>query len=428
MRSGFAMRLAPWLLLCAGCFGAGGIDPPGDRFFYPTGLALAPGGRYLLVGNSNFDLRYNAGTVVVVDLQRVEAEIASCSGRCTDPRDEKDFLRTDSTVVIGSQITDLAVAPDGLRAYAAVRGNASLTWFDLAEDAADGQRVLSCSADPATGARSCDSTHEVTHTSYATGTLWLPAEPYALMADQNWLFTGHVDSGRVTVFDVSEGRAPRLVRVLDSFPDGVNAFGQQPRPAAPDRAWYWVVSRYSSRLMPFMVSMPGRESGEGPAVSTGPTLSVSSNNPGDDCRSIAFSPDGNRAFVANRQPPSVVVLDTTLRADGTPAGNVLATLELGTGPSKVVVQPLADGTYLVLVVCFDAQEIFVVDPELLAVVDVLRTGMGPHTLVPHPAAGRAYLANFGESTVWVLDFDPASPHFARSILSIGLPEPPSGHD
>jgi DNA-binding beta-propeller fold protein YncE len=422
------MRLAPALLVLAGCFGSGGIDPPGDRFFFPTGIALTPDGRYLLVANSNFDLKYNSGTVNVVDLAVAEATIAECGGRCADdlgdlaPRDEKEFLVADSTVVIGSQVTDLVLSPDGTRAYATVRGNASLTWFDV-NAAAGAPRVLSCFDDRTTpGVRGCDSAHEVIR----TGDTWLPAEPYTLLADEDWVFTGHADSGNVGVFSVAEGREPELVRVLDFFPYGVNGFARQ-MDGASGLIWYYLVSRNSARVYPFNITMLSRHAGEGPAVSTGPAIQIGSNSPGTDCRSIAFSPDGTRAFVTNREPPSVVVIDTTLRSDGTPAGTNLATLELGRGPSKLVVQPLPDGSYLVLVVCFDAEEIFVVDPVTMTKVDVFKTGAGPHALVPAPAARRAYLANFGESTVWVLDFDPASPNFRRPILSIGTPEIPTGH-
>ncbi len=447
MRLASVVRLAPALLGLAGCFGSGGISPPGNEFFFPTGIALTSDGRYLLVANSNFDLRYNSGTVDVVDLQRAETAIAACPGRrCIDDfgglaaRDENEFLLAGDTVVIGSQVTDLALSPDGARAYATVRGNGSLTWFDVDEAAAPGARVLSCFDDRSPGVRTCDSVHEIIR----TGDLWLPAEPYTLLAHGSWVFTGHADSGNVAVFDVSEGREPVLVRVLDFFPEGVNGFAWQPGsgPADdPENVWYFAVSRNSARLYPFRISHPSRQAGEGPAVSTAPAIQIATNSPGNDSRSIAFSPDGTRAFVSNRAPPSIVVIDTTLRPDGTPAGVNLATIELDHGPSKLVVQPLSEVRdplsevrYVVLVVCFDAEEIFVVDPELMAIVNVFKTGAGPHALVPQPepdpAAGRpyrAYLANFGESTVWVLDFDPASPNFARPILSIGTPEIPSGH-
>ncbi|MBN1774808.1 MAG: hypothetical protein JXB32_26350 [Deltaproteobacteria bacterium] len=411
--------LSAVLGLCAGCLDAQGIDPPTDRFFFPTGLARTAGGRYLLVANSNFNLKYNAGTVAVVDLARVDAAIAECSGCCRQARDETPFLRTDSTAILGSQVTDLAVSPDGARVYATVRGNASLTWFDLDEAAADGGRVLSCSDDRSSRAHRCDGRHEIIR----TGSLWVPAEPYVLLALEDWVLTGHVDSGDVALFDVGEGRTPTVVRVLDQFPDGVNGFARH-----PSGEWLYVVSRASSRLYPFTVAMASRHAGEGPAVSSAPAVAVTSNSPGADCRSLVFSPDGTRAFVANREPPSVVVFDSTPRGDGTPAFTLLATLEIGSGPSRLAVQPLPGGGYVVLVVCFNAEQLFVVDPVLLAVVHVVPTGIGPHAIMSDPDARRVYLANFGESTVWAFDFDPGSSFYGQSVLCIGTPEIPSRND
>ena len=51
-----------------------GSNPPLDRIFLPGGLAVDPEGRWLYVVNSNSDLRYNAGTVVAVDLDKAAAD------------------------------------------------------------------------------------------------------------------------------------------------------------------------------------------------------------------------------------------------------------------------------------------------------------------------------------------------------------------
>lgn len=83
----------PWRLTAAAwavsaLLGSGGCDftnegepPPANRLYFPTGLALqrAEGGQgdpaYLLVVNSNFDRRYNAGSVQSIDLDRLAAVI-----------------------------------------------------------------------------------------------------------------------------------------------------------------------------------------------------------------------------------------------------------------------------------------------------------------------------------------------------------------
>jgi hypothetical protein len=54
----------------AGCyFTDEGLSPPARSFYYPTGLAVSPGGGALYVAGSDFDLQYNGGTLQVLDLR-----------------------------------------------------------------------------------------------------------------------------------------------------------------------------------------------------------------------------------------------------------------------------------------------------------------------------------------------------------------------
>jgi hypothetical protein len=62
---------AAGLLLC-GCFPPGdGREPPVDQVYFPVGLALSSGGDRLYVVNSDFDLQYNAGTLMALDAERI---------------------------------------------------------------------------------------------------------------------------------------------------------------------------------------------------------------------------------------------------------------------------------------------------------------------------------------------------------------------
>jgi DNA-binding beta-propeller fold protein YncE len=254
-------------------------------------------------------------------------------------------------------------------------------------------------------------------------------QPYTVLAGADWVLTGHVESGKVGLFDVADHRPPTLVRLLDAFPTGTNGLARHPVTGA-----YYLVSRDSDRIYPFFVASTPRQAGEGPAVTSGPSIRIRSNGSGNDSRSLVFAPPrgdlpgGELAFVTNRQPPSVVVVDTAVGADGVAAGEVIDVIGLSTGPSRLAVQPLPGDRYLVMAICFDTERLFYIDPELRAVTDVLVTGGGPHAVVADPDRRRAYLANFGESTVWVLDLDPASRHFRDVVLSIGIPERPSSND
>ena len=68
--------LAGLVLTGTGCnLGQTGIDPPMDEIFWPAGLAIDPiDGNWLYVVNSNNDLRFNAGTLIAIDLQKAQSD------------------------------------------------------------------------------------------------------------------------------------------------------------------------------------------------------------------------------------------------------------------------------------------------------------------------------------------------------------------
>lgn len=71
--------------LTSACFSAGeGIDPPQDRVYFPVGLAVTLEQRRLVVANSDFDLQYNAGTLQVLDLERLRSVIPKPCGADAD--------------------------------------------------------------------------------------------------------------------------------------------------------------------------------------------------------------------------------------------------------------------------------------------------------------------------------------------------------
>ncbi|HET6284922.1 MAG TPA: hypothetical protein VFH73_28455, partial [Polyangia bacterium] len=59
----------------AGCsLNQEGVPPPANDIFFPSATLVDSTGRFLFVTNSNSDLRYNDGTLVVVDLQKTAAD------------------------------------------------------------------------------------------------------------------------------------------------------------------------------------------------------------------------------------------------------------------------------------------------------------------------------------------------------------------
>jgi len=187
-----------------------------------------------------------------------------------------------------------------------------------------------------------------------------------------------------------------------------------------------------------------------------------------------------RLFVANRAPPSLllgrvhtVVVDSTLGGSSGcgqvggacaapadccsgicqggqcsgPAGGpgafdyaeIYSQTSLAVGPSKVALgaalQP--DGktvkTY-VFAVTFDSRFVFMYDPDAQQVVQVIRTGRGPHAIAFDSCTTNCgkrgpyaylYVGHFTDSYLGVVDLDMSHPEtFGTMFASIGAPLPP----
>lgn len=152
-------------LLGSGCYFPGaGLAPPTDQFYYPTGLVVSPGRTTLYVANSDFDLQYNGGTIQAIDLtklrvslQGLRGEINASIGELRDIDCSSAHLTAETNFVspspcssipltgliaaratIGAFASGLVLTPKSKtgtsRLFAAVRGDPSITWFDIPDD------------------------------------------------------------------------------------------------------------------------------------------------------------------------------------------------------------------------------------------------------------------------------------------------------
>jgi hypothetical protein len=178
---------APWIasavamaaaVTSSGCFTSdASLTPPLDTFYFPTGLVVSPGGTTLYVINSDFDLQYNGGTVQALDLgllrpklmtltnefrQGASAEVAcaailvlpndgGCGPVCTNdilnpgPCRPISVLADDPARRLVKQYATIgAFASGGIlltnpggpgaRLFVPVRGDPSVTFFDVSDD------------------------------------------------------------------------------------------------------------------------------------------------------------------------------------------------------------------------------------------------------------------------------------------------------
>jgi hypothetical protein len=185
-RAGVILTVLVAGLAAASCYSTGdGTLPPPESFYFPVGLAVSKGGNVLYVANSDFDLQWNGGTIQSYDLDQIRADAAllvaallvdqtappsiaknfthqpgpmagQCpsnplvvwadgTGRvplgqtCAPPVNSYVYVR--DSVIIGAFATDIQLSPSvpgqtlsGGRFYVPVRGDASLTWGDVAPD------------------------------------------------------------------------------------------------------------------------------------------------------------------------------------------------------------------------------------------------------------------------------------------------------
>jgi hypothetical protein len=130
---------------------------------------------------------------------------------------------------------------------------------------------------------------------------------------------------------------------------------------------------------------------------------------------------------------------------------------MNVGPSNVFLAPIVDldGTYSlrVFVVCFDSAEVFVYDPDSLALENIIRVGAGPFAMAFDPfdmndvathaqvkadnrenpsllkAYRFGYVASFTNSYVQVIDLDNSRPDkstYEAIVFTLGNQQTPKG--
>lgn len=243
--------------------------------------------------------------------------------------------------------------------------------------------------------------------------------------------------------------------------------------------WY-VTSKLTSTLATFRL-------GVGPKVVPGLLFGLSSqfSTASQDVRSIVFERSGDRAYLALFQPPALAVVDTRLRGGGSsiPINQVSAVVNLCAGPSRQVIAKIPRYsmgqvvmTTRVFVTCYLSGQVAEIDPDTGELIGTVQAGRGPLSIalnfgsdetptalgysgaidpcadplstatdanrvgVSCPGAGadirprpfgpgqpqlppRAFVSNYLDNTISVIDLDPRSPSYRRMVARIGLPSP-----
>lgn len=517
-----------------GCFALGeGLEPPLQQFYYPTAVITSPGGRTLYVVNSDYDIQYTGGTVQALDLEGLrtcigrlrddladgvaaesacpavglaantnpvlvpgpcsplKVDVALACTRPDDPDAALPLIRSSRVIGAFASSATLVRDPDPTdataRLFVAVRGDPSITYFDLTDDAhapdADPFR-LECDADAAdSGAMGgrCGPVHRIGDSpTDSSRSIVLQVEPVGIAAndDGRTVAVVHDTSSSASLLINKWAVAPTLEHNLSSLPDGPGEVVGIPTPGlvaasaaagAPlDYRPGFLVSYRAARAVDILRAYDDSQSTIGrhflQRVASFPVLT---NSDGSDSRGLAVDDSDRRAcesgcggdvtclegclgvpigvFVANRAPASLLVgkLETTLvEENGVITGatdklSMTDMIPLTAGPSRVTVGDVldADGrrSSRVFVVSFDSRYLVIFDPHLRRVEASLRTGRGPHALAVDvaPDAGGArghallYVAHFTDSYVGVVDLDTRNARtYGSMFATVGEPTPP----
>lgn len=396
----------------ASCYtDSAGLDPPLNQLYFPTNLVVSPGGTALYVTNSDFDLQYNGGTVQVLDLVSLRSAaiilqdaldpsddpepnqdvggVAACKSLLLDenpqtvlnpgpcsPLDLVPFVKQSATIGAFSSAAVLAHDPTSQKArlFISVRGDPSVTYFDVGDDRDLGAGVVApagCSEEnPAfclvcaqdSERKRCGASHRVGEDpSESIRQLILPVEPMGIAAtdDGAALVTVHQTEQTASLVanywsappgsDTRKSAKPYLEYYLGGLPYGPNDVVTLPEPRFLS-AWETAGAPYEKPLYEpgFLVtyraaaelSILRYHSDEGasprrPFLSRGSGVRINVTSIGDDSRGAAVDsserkaceagcPEADiecllycatsvplRVYVANRAPPSLIIGEIT---------------------------------------------------------------------------------------------------------------------
>ncbi len=407
------MRPAPLIvaLLCVGCgFDNEGLTPPTARLNFPISVALTSDASHLFVVNSNFDLRYNAGSVQAFDVAAIEAELAACAapGPSCVVAPETALV---NEVLIGAHASSLALSASERRLYLAVRSDTNLTYVDW--DPAGG---LNCGGN---GRHTCVESFRRGDEAIATErAVVLPSDPVGVVSGSLAQFTGRDESGdfvmmahrsgEVSLFvDRTEegGTAPALVHLVSGLPSGSVNIRYD---ASTRSAWVPATGTTEIGRVSVAADEQSRDLLRSFAYDSG-TLRLSGFDVGEaggDVRDIEF--EGDRAYVLMRIPEAVAIVDLGAAAGRSVVPRDL--VEIGSGPSRLALAHLDVGRptpkTLVIATCFDSRDAFVIDAERASLLTVIRGLGGPFEVAVNDTSGHLYFADFRSSSVRIVSLEP----------------------
>jgi YVTN family beta-propeller protein len=236
----------------------------------------------------------------------------------------------------------------------------------------------------------------------------------------------------VFVFGLDENGDPNL-ESYEKFDSGIHDLAMNPK-----NRFIYMTNKFNSLIYTFKLRIEENievvSSNDGEAATKEKTatakifktavLNVPNANPTTDySRFITFSRDGTYGFVTERSPHSVVVLDLSLKEDGSPKNTIVAEIMVGREPAQpLLVWNETMNRDLLYVPCFRSDNIYVIDTKLMEVMEIIPVGVGPFNSVlidrPDIQMKQAFFSLFEDHAIAVLELNESSPYYNEVIALI----------
>jgi DNA-binding beta-propeller fold protein YncE len=447
------------------CAASSPVPPQNDPYF-PATLAVSPdpADSFLFIANANSDLKYGSGSVQVYDLAQVGQMTSAWNGGagalpadCTADAIRPELAHCSSTtgdgaragyvaaaaVQIGNFVSALRVqllTGGTMRLFTTVRGDPSVTWMDFSPSAG----TLDCGGSGSFPR--CDDRHRLQTIRNDEDLGVLLEEPFGMAIDgaREHVIVTHLTRGDISLVyaPLDPAQPPTLQDRLTGIWAGnannvVSAVAAAVRKPGDPTDLFYVTSRAEARIN--VVRAVDTVDAEGArtarlvrADSFFYAPAPAGNGTDGDARGVSFSPDGDEAYVVSRTPSSLMIFDTSIDpTTGAPRHLLRSqvalcphlTAGLGGGPDAVAVVDIDDDPAVfeprVYVTCFDIGEIWVVDTDRGLLEATVPVGRGPDSIAISTAHQQAYVGNYGDDTISVIDLDTQSPTYQHAVLQLG---------
>ena len=182
-------------------------------------------------------------------------------------------------------------------------------------------------------------------------------------------------------------------------------------------------------MVPLGPSICAGDQNDDVIVPAGNTLN--SNLVGSEMRGVEFidplpgsQPNyAQRAYALQRVPPDLVGFDIAINQSGAANATPTDVLETCSSPTFLYqhVVPNSDEGARLYVNCFDTGEVYVFDPSGPTLLTTFGVGRGPAGMVFDTARPLAYVIDFSQNDVSVVNLAPRSPTQYHVVQRLGFP-------